>query len=95
MIPAVHESDWDEKCATYEMARLDNLEWIEDDKEGELISSAHTHALMSLLRSPAPDIAALAYKLQVYRDEDAHELYVAPEIVDLMIGDARRLAVKA
>ena len=60
--------------ATYEMARDDAREPVESNEENELLGRAHSNATDALLLTPAPDLSALAYKMQVFAAEDCHAL---------------------
>jgi hypothetical protein len=78
---------------TYEMARLDAQETVESDEECGLLGHAQSEATWALMRSPAPDLTALAYKLEIFEGEDCFALcpsYREP-LFAALIADARRL----
>lgn len=80
--------------AVYEMAREDAREDVENDEEIMLLGRAQSDATEALLLSPAPDLAALAYKLEAFATEDCFGL--SPQYRDplfaAIIADARRLS---
>ena len=84
---------WNQLCATYAMAREDAQEEVSSDEECTLLGTAHSDATWSLLIAPAPDLEALAYKLEIFRDEEMYELTEdrVGIILQAMIADARRL----
>jgi hypothetical protein len=78
---------------TYEMARDDAQEHVESDEECELLGHAQSEATWALMLSPAPDLTALAYKLEAFEAEDCFGLcpsYRQP-LFAALIADARRL----
>jgi hypothetical protein len=82
--------------ALYDIARADALEPVESDAEASLLGLAHSEATISLLRTPAPDLAALSVKLEIFAVEDYFGL--SPEYRDPIFGslaaDAWRLAAE-
>jgi hypothetical protein len=84
--------------ATYEMARADacvpaEIEGELSDEECEMLGSAQSHATSALLLAPAPDLAALAYKLEIFAFEDC--FWLSPQyrepLFAALIADVRRL----
>jgi hypothetical protein len=79
--------------ATYEMARDDAQEDVESNEECELLGKAHSEATEALLLSPAPDLAALAYKLEAFATEDC--FWLSPQyrepLFNALIADVRRI----
>jgi hypothetical protein len=79
--------------AIYEMARDDGREAGLSDQEDELIYGACCKATDALFLTPAPDLSALSYKLEVFAAEDCHGL--EPNLRDplfaALVADARRL----
>lgn len=88
---------WKQLCATLEMARADAREEVESDAEFDLLAGAHIDAEWKLLRAVAPDLEALAYKLEVFRDEQAYRLNddAVHEVINGMIADLQRLSRRA
>lgn len=84
---------WNQLRANLELTRSDALEEVESDEEIMLLGSAQSDAAWLLLNAPAPDMAALACKLEVFRDEAAYELAddLVQTVLQAMIADARRL----
>lgn len=79
--------------ATFEMARADAGEDVHSDDEFALLDMALANATRELLMARAPHFAALAYKLEVFRDQ---EVYHARrdrviEILDALIADTTDL----
>jgi hypothetical protein len=87
------DSHWEQLRATLEMARADALEDVENDLEFDLLAHAHIDAEWQVLRSPAPDAEALAFKMEVFRDEEAYRLNddAVHEVINGLIADVRRL----
>ena len=73
------------------MARADCLEEVESDEENMLLGGAESDATWDVLTAPAPHHAALAFKLEVFRDNESYMLTGVNVILDCMIADARRL----
>lgn len=82
--------------AKFEMARSDIGE-VEAEIEYELLDKALTEAESELLRTPSPNLMALIYKLEVFRDEELFDLHRVKviEILTDLIGDAYRLGASA
>jgi hypothetical protein len=74
-----------------EMARRDCLESGDSDEEITLYGLAQGEAGVVLMLTPAPDAAALAHKLAVFRDEGVYRLDNIGDIFDALIADAQRL----
>lgn len=80
-------------CATYEMARRDAQESVESDEEVMLLGRAHSDATEALMLAPAPNLPALAYKLEAFAAEDCFTLspqYREP-LFAALVDDVRRL----
>jgi hypothetical protein len=75
------------------MARDDAREDVDSDEEVSLLGNAHSEATWGLLTAPAPDLDALAYKLEVFREEAMWELVNerVQELFQALIADVRRL----
>lgn len=76
----------------YEMARDDQL-GVESDEEGELLSRAQDAAMDALFLAHAPDLAALAFKMEVFAAEDCFGLcgHIRDSLFAALIADVRRL----
>ena len=66
--------------AAYEMACEDALEPVDSDEEVDLLGMAQHEATAALMLIPAPDFAALAYKMAVFAVENCFNL--SPEYRD-------------
>jgi hypothetical protein len=88
------DQHWRQLCATLEMARADANEEVDSDEEFDLLARAHIDAEWRVLTTPAPDLEALAYKLTVFRDEEAYRLErdAVHKALNGMIADLQRLA---
>ena len=88
------DNHWRQLCATLEMARADASEEVDSDEEFDLLAEAHINAEWQVLRAPASDLEALAYKVTVFRDEQAYRLNddAVHEAINGMIADLQRLA---
>lgn len=79
--------------ANYEMAREDAREHVESDEECMLLGGAHSDATEALLLTEAPDLGALASKLETFAAEDCFAL--SPQYRDplfaALLADVRRL----
>lgn len=85
--------DFKSARAFYEMARDDALEHVESNEECELLGFAHSEAMDMLMLAHAPDMAALAYKLETFAAEDCFSLspqYREP-LLNALLADVRRL----
>lgn len=69
--PPNPKSNWRSACETFAMAQAD-LRDVESDEELGIFAGAQMMAMMTMLLTPAPDVAALARKLEVFRDEEAY-----------------------
>ena len=87
---------WTELCADFTMAREDAREDVLSDEEIMLLGGAQCEASWRLLAAPAPDAAALAYKLEVFRDEQVYCLVddTVHEVLKCMIKDALVLVLR-
>lgn len=87
-------ANWNQLCANLKMARADLAdESVESDAEIDFFADAQRHAEWEILTTPAPDLEALAFKMEVFRDEEAYNLgnEAVREALNGMIADARRL----
>jgi hypothetical protein len=64
----------------------------EDEDLYDRLGARHDTALVRLLRTPAPDLSALADKLDLLAQHQAWELTFADAALAAMRRDARRLA---
>jgi hypothetical protein len=75
-------------------AERDDLHEVDlSDEECQLLGRAQSEAVSALMLTPAPDLAALAYKLETFAAEDCFGLspqYREP-LFAALIGDVRRL----
>lgn len=93
MIPALEPADkWLTARDGLEMARRDCLESGDSDDEFTLYGLAQSEAGVALRLTPAPDAAALAHKLAVFRDEEVYRLDNIEDVFDALIADALGLA---
>ena len=65
------------------------------DQVYDLLGARHDAALRRLLRTPAPDVAALAYKLELALDERTEEFFGDQTAMKAVKRDVRRLAAWA
>jgi hypothetical protein len=82
--------------AVYEMALADMRDAepeMDDDCVLTLYCSAATDAADALLLVPAPDMDALAYKLEIFGSEEVYrrEDEGVTEVLDALIADVRHL----
>jgi hypothetical protein len=89
-------ANFDSARVTYEMAKADAYaphDYELSDDECMLLGTAHSDATWAMIFAPAPDLAALAYKLEAFEAEECFALndeYRQPMVV-AMIADVRRL----
>jgi hypothetical protein len=95
--PENPESEWLHVCDTWDMARKDMDEAGDTDDEINLYGLAYCEAYCALIRTPAPNAAALARKLEVFRDEEAYGLVreAVDEFIGVMIDDVNRIGGRA
>lgn len=88
-----HDNAFRSARAAFEMARDDLRENVESDAEFSLFDTAFNDARRVLLTTPSPDVAALAYKLQVFQDEEIYHARADQirAVLQVMITDACRL----
>lgn len=87
------DGQWEKVCATYAMACADAQEDVNSDEEITLLGTAHSLATERLLLAPAPDLDALACKLEIFDAEDCFGLspqYREP-LFAALLADVRRL----
>ncbi|ASY44664.1 hypothetical protein CJD35_09540 [Sphingobium xenophagum] len=71
-------------------------ELLDDDLAEEInepLSEAHTQALNDFMLSPADRMFDLCRKLEVFRDEELANWYLANGFICQLASDARRLAL--
>lgn len=87
------DQQWIDVFETYRMAKSDADEDVESDEECTLLGEAHSEATWRLLAFPAPNAAAFATKLEVFRDEETYALRddLVREVLGVFISDARAL----
>ena len=85
---------WDRALARFQSAQatLDAAAHEPDQDAYDALLDAHTEALSTLLALPAPDLAALAAKLDVIVAHLAWELTGSEDCLEILRQDARRLA---
>jgi len=66
-----------------------------DQDAYDALLDSHSAALAALLRSPAPDLPALAAKLDVIVPQQAWELTGSEDCLEILRRDAHRLAASA
>lgn len=88
------EDAWDYAVAHYRMcdAALAAAAHSEDEELYDRLGERHEEALQGLLRTPAPDVAALAVKLDLALDERSLEYFGDLAGMQLLKADARRLS---
>ena len=85
---------WDRAFVTLRKAEaaLDAAAHCPDEDRYDRLGVRHDRALGRLLRTPAPDLAALAAKLELALDERTGEFFGEPAAMKAIKRDARRLA---
>ena len=85
---------WDRALARFHEARtiLDTARSEPDQDRYDALLDAHTDALSTLLALPAPDLAAIAAKLEIIVPHLAWELTGAEDCLEILRQDAHRLA---
>ena len=68
-------------------------QWALDERLSDL-AVAYNDALRHLLRTPAPDLAGLALKVELAVDQDAATLAGGEACMAALKADARRLAAR-
>jgi hypothetical protein len=88
------EDAWDYALARHAMcdAALAAAAHSEDEDLYDRLGERHEDALQSLLRTPAPDVAALALKLDLALDERSLEYFGDLAGMRALKEDARRLS---
>ena len=88
---------WDRALARFEKAQaaLDAAAHTPDEDLYDRLGARHTRALRRLLRTPAPDLPALAAKLELALDERSGEFFGDEADMKAIKSDARRLASAA
>jgi hypothetical protein len=88
------EATWKRALTRYRRAdaALAAVAGSEDEALYDRVGERHEDALQSLLRTPAPDVAALALKLDLALDERSLEYFGDLAGMQLLKADARRLS---
>ena len=87
------ETAWNDSRRLYAMAVDDAAQAGDTDAELNHYGPAQNSAMVAMLETPAPDLAALAHKLETYISQDCSELiseYRDP-ILSAMLADVRNL----
>jgi hypothetical protein len=101
MDPGLRRDDevaqWDRALARFGEAQaiLDAARSEPDQDAYDALLDSHSDALSALLRSPAPDLPALAAKLDVIVVQQAWEETGSEDCLDILRQDAHRLAASA
>ncbi len=90
-------TDWDRALARFRevQAVLDAARSEPDEDAYDALLDSHSDALAALLALPAPDLPALAAKLDVIVPQMASELTGSEDCLEILRRDARRLAAAA
>jgi hypothetical protein len=94
MLKQVQHDGWRKALAHYRMcdAALDAAAHTENEDLYDRLGERHDDALQALLRTPAPDVAALAMKLDLALDERTLEYFGDLDGLKMLKADARRLS---
>ncbi|HEX8239794.1 MAG TPA: hypothetical protein VF574_08665 [Allosphingosinicella sp.] len=95
MDPGLRRDDvWDKALARFNQAQstLDSARSEPDEDAYDRLLDSHTDALNTLLALPAPDLPALAAKLDVIVPQRAWQLTGAEDCLETLRQDAHRLA---
>ncbi len=89
--------EWDRALARLREAQavLDSARSEPDQDAYDRLLDSHSEALTALLALPAPDLPALAAKLDVIVPQMAWELTGCEDCLEILRQDARRLAAAA
>jgi hypothetical protein len=90
-------TDWDRALARFNQAQavLDAARHEEDEDAYDALLDSHSDALAALLALPAPDLPAMAAKLDVIVPQLAWELTGCEDCLEILRHDAHRLAAAA
>ncbi|HEX9963637.1 MAG TPA: hypothetical protein VGB04_01485 [Allosphingosinicella sp.] len=88
---------WDRALARFHQADaiLDSARSEPDEDAYDALLDSHTAALDALLALPAPDLAAIAAKLDIIVLQQAWELTGSEDCLEILRRDAHRLAAIA
>ena len=88
---------WDRALARFHTAQaaVDAATGEPDQQRYDALLDSHTDAMCALLALPAPDLAALAAKLDIIVPHFAWELTGSEDCLEILRRDARRLAATA
>jgi hypothetical protein len=95
MDPGLRRDDeWGKALAHFQEAQatLDSARSEPDEDAYDALLDSHSEALAALLALPAPDLPALAAKLDVIVPQLAWELTGSEDCLEILRQDARRLA---
>jgi hypothetical protein len=92
-----NDGEWDEALARFHQAQaaLDAARSEPDEDVYDAFLDSHSAALTALLALPAPDLPALAAKLDVIVPQMAWELTGSEDCLEILRQDAHRLAAAA
>jgi hypothetical protein len=87
-------TNWDRALARFQKAQaiLDSARSEPDEDAYDALLDSHSAALNALLALPAPDLPALAAKLDIIVPNLAWELAGSEDCLEILRRDARRLA---
>jgi hypothetical protein len=85
---------WDRAFTLFEKAQaeLDAAAHTPDEDLYDRLGARHTRAMRRLLRTPAPDLPAVAAKLELALDERSGEFFGDETDMNAIKSDVRRLA---
>ena len=88
---------WDRAFARFEKAQaaLDTAAHTPDEDFYDRLGTRHDRAMRRLIRTPAPDLHALAAKLDLALDERSGEFFGDSADMKAIKSDARRLASRS
>jgi hypothetical protein len=91
------DDEWNQALARFHEAQaiLDSARSEPDQDAYDALLDAHTEALCALLVLPAPDLPALAAKLDAITAHQAWESTGSDDCLEILRQDARRLAAAA
>ena len=89
--------EWHQALARFHQAQtiLDSARSEPDEDAYDALLDSHSDALTALLALPAPDLPALAAKLDVIVPQQAWELTGSEDCLEILRRDANRLAATA
>ncbi|MGA9580943.1 MAG: hypothetical protein WBR13_03105 [Allosphingosinicella sp.] len=92
-----NDEKWGRAFAGFEKARaaIDAAAHDPDEDFYDRLGTRHERVLQRLLRTPAPDLAALVAKLDLALDERSGEFFGDSAAMKAIKSDARRMAASA